>query len=292
MPSYSVTYVTSPRIKTQGIHLAMFLLYLGSRLKHYFMLLFNVRRKYTSGLSYIAGLFFLAAIFSSCEKTEGRGGTGSISGTLMEYFYNDDYSSLIMQKVAVDEEIFILYGEEGSVGDRVVTGASGEFRFRYLYPGTYYIYHRTRDSTEILDMNVEKMYEVKLDKGEDKDLGELQKLSTLDYDEGAAKIRGVVIEKVFDEDSRWPNLVVDYIDFAYEKEVYLTYGNHSYYDDRIRTQHDGSFEFNNLIPGKYLIFLYSDDVTRETDKVVIKREVTITEMDQVVDLGEITIEKI
>jgi hypothetical protein len=235
---------------------------------------------------------FLVLSASSCEKTEGRGGTGSISGILMEHFYNDDYSSLIFQKPAVDEEIFILYGEEESVGDRVVTGASGEFRFNYLYPGTYYIYYRSRDSTHVLDRNVEKMYEVKLNKGEDKDLGELQKLSTLDYDEGAAVIRGVVKEIAYDGDSRWPNLVIDYIDFAFEQEVYLTYGNHSFYDDRIRTQHDGSFEFSKLIPGNYLIFLYSEDVTRETDRVVIKREVTITEMDQVVDLGEITIEKI
>jgi hypothetical protein len=252
----------------------------------------KVRGIRSSGLSYIILLIVLTAFIPSCEKTEGRGGTGSISGTLMEYFYNDDYTSLILQKPAVDEELFILYGEEQSVGDRVVTGVSGEFRFKYLYPGTYYVYHRTRDSTEILDENVEKIYEVKLDKGEDLDLGELQKLSTLDYDEGAAVIRGVVKEIAYDKDSRWPNLVVDYIDFAYEQEVYLTYGNHSFYDDRIRTQHDGSFEFSELIPGKYLIFLYSDDVTRETDRVVIKREVTITEMDQVVDLGEITIEKI
>lgn len=252
----------------------------------------NLRRKIFSGLSSMAVLLFLAIVSSSCEKTEGRGGTGSISGMLMEYFYNDDYSSLILQKPAVDEEIFILYGEEESVGDRVVTGASGEFRFNYLYPGTYYIYHRSRDSTHILDVNVEKMYEVKLNKGEDKDLGELQKLSTLDFDEGAAVIRGVVKEIAYDDDSRWPNLVVDYIDFAYEQEVYLTYGKHSFYDERIRTQHDGSFEFSHLIPGNYLIFLYSEDVTRETDRIVIKREVTITEMDQVVDLGEITIEKI
>jgi len=221
------------------------------------MLFFKVRRKLSSGLSYIAILLILTTLISSCEKTEGRGGTGSISGTLMEYFYNDDYSMLIMQKPAVDEELFILYGEEKSVGDRVVTGATGEFRFTYLYPGTYYIYHRTRDSTDILDVNVEKMYEVELEKGADLDLGELQKLSTLDYDEGAAVIRGVVWEIVYEKESRWPNPVEEYSDFAYEKEVYLTYGNHSYYDDRIRTQHDGSFEFSKLIPGKYLIFLYS-----------------------------------
>jgi len=249
-------------------------------------------RGFTSGLCFISIMFALGMLLPSCEKTEGRGGTGSISGTLVEYFYNDDYSSLIFQKPAVDEEVFILYGEEESVGDRVVTGASGEFRFKYLYPGTYNIYYQTRDSTDIVDMNTEKMYEVVLDKGEDLDLGELEMLSTLDYDEGAAVIRGVVREITYDKDSRWPNLVPVYDDFAYEQEIYLTYGNHTYYDDRIRTQHDGSFEFANLIPGKYLIFLYSDDVTRDTDKVVIKREVIITEMDQVVDLGLITIEKI
>lgn len=270
----------------------LFLLYLERRLKHNFMLFFEVRRKFSSGLSYIAILLVLATLISSCEKTEGRGGTGSISGNLMEYFYNDDYSALILQKPAVDEEVFILYGEEESLGDRVVTGASGAFRFKYLYPGSYTIYYRTRDSTSLLDRNTEKMYEVELANGEDLDLGELEVLSILDYDEGAAVIRGVVKEKAYDKDSRWPNLVVDYVDFAYEQEVYLTYGNHSYYDDRIRTQHDGSFEFSGLIPGKYLIVLYSDDVTRETDRVVIKREVLITEMDQVVDLGEITIEKI
>lgn len=249
-------------------------------------------RSYFTGFYIIAGLLLLMMLPSSCEKIEGKGGTGSISGILTEHFYNDDYSSLIMQKPAVDEEIFILYGDEQSVGDREVTGITGEFRFTYLYPGSYVIYYMTRDSTSVVDMNIEKVYEVELDKGEDLDLGELEKLSTLDYDEGSAVIRGVVKEIAYDGDSRWPNLVKEYEDFAYEHEVYLTYGNHSYYDNRNRTQHDGSFEFSNLIPGNYLIFLYSDDVTRETDKVVIKREVVITEMDQVVDLGEITIEKI
>jgi len=252
----------------------------------------NGLKRSISGLFLIATLFLLMMLPSSCEKIEGRGGTGSISGILTEHFYNDDYSSLILQKPAVDEEIFILYGDEQSVGDREVTGVSGEFRFKYLYPGSYYIYYMTRDSASILDRNVEKVYEVELDKGEDLDMGELEVLSTLDYNDGAAVIRGVVIEKAYDKASVHPNLVIDYIDFAYEQEIYLTYGNHTYYDKRIRTQHDGSFEFANLIPGKYLIFLYSDDVTRVTDRVVVKREVIITEMDQVVDLGEITIENI
>ena len=102
----------------------------------------------------------------------------------------------------------------------------------------------------------------------------------------------MVKEIKYDKASVWPNLVIEYIDFAYEQEIYLTYGHHTFYDKRIRTQYDGSFEFSELIPGKYLVFLYSEDVTGETDRVPLKFEVTISEMDEVVDMGEITIEKI
>jgi hypothetical protein len=227
----------------------------------------------------------------SCSKMEGEGGTGSISGTVMEYFYNDDFSKVIYSEPAVDEDVFILYGDDQAVGDRVRTGPNGIFRFDFLYPGNYTVYYQTEDFTAIPGEETEKLVEVSLERGEEADLGELVKLTTLDFDDGGAVIRGVV--KVIDyvDASRWPNLVVDYVDFAYEHEVYLTYGNHTYYDERIRTGHDGAFEFRKLIPGDYLVFLYSEDVTRLTDKVVLEFEVTITEMDQVIDLGEITIEE-
>lgn len=234
-------------------------------------------------------LMCLAA--ASCSKMEGEGGTGSISGIVTEYFYNDDFSQLIYSEPAVDEEVFILYGEDQALGDRIRTSNNGAFRFDFLYQGNYTVYFQTEDSLDIPGEDVEKLVEVSLKRGEEADLDELAKLTTLDFDDGAAVIRGVV--KVIDyvNASRWPNLVVDYIDFAYEQEVYLTYGNHTYYDERIRTGHDGSFEFRKLIPGDYLVFLYSEDVTRLTDKVVLEFEVTITEMDQVIDLGEITIEE-
>ncbi|MCK4750627.1 MAG: hypothetical protein KAT15_26395, partial [Bacteroidales bacterium] len=64
------------------------------------------------------------------------------------------------------------------------------------------------------------------------------------------------------------------------------------YDERVRTQHDGYFEFSGLIPGDYLIVLYSEDVTRVVEHEVLQYEVTISEFDQVVDLGEITIEEL
>ena len=232
----------------------------------------------------------LIAISSvSCVNEEGLGGTGSISGTIIEHFYNDDYSSLIYSDPSVDEEVFILFGEDEAVGDRVRTGITGEFRFEFLYPGTYYIYYRSGDSTAVMDDGWSESLRVELGNGEERELGELVKLSTLDWDDGAGVIKGKVKKIKYTNGSWWPNLVVEYIDYAYEQEVYLTYGDHEFYDERIRTQHDGSFQFRNLIPGDYLVFLYSEDVTRNKEFVVQKYQVTLTEIDQVEDLGEITI---
>jgi len=256
------------------------------------MLKYKGGKRFTSLMLFMVFIPIQTLVFQACEKNEGRGGTGSIYGTVTEQFYNDDFSDHLYESPAVDEEIFILYGDQAEVGSSTETAMNGEFRFKYLYPGTYTVYFQTEDSTSAIGEDTENVVQVNLGKGEDLDLGELNKLSTLDYNDGAAIIRGVVREIKYDKDSMWPNLVIDYIDFAFEQEIYLTYGNHTFYDKRIRTQHDGSFEFNGLIPGKYLIFLYQDDVKRESDRLPVKLWVTITEMDELVDLGEITIEKI
>ncbi len=234
----------------------------------------------------------LVLIPLSCQKSEGMGGTGSISGTITEQFYNDDYSLLIYEKAAVDEEVYIVFGNNEDLGNRVRTNDQGQFRFKYLYPGNYRVYFISGDSSSDLNMDVEKLYELQLDKGKDYKLAELEKLSTLDFDDGTAMIKGVV--KVIDyvDLSSYPNLVIEKTYYATEQEIYLTYNNHTFYDERIRTQSGGVFEFGGLIPGKYLVFLYSDDVTGESDKVTLEFELSIDDLNQVVDLGEIVIEKL
>ena len=236
--------------------------------------------------------FLLVLLPLSCQKSEGLGGTGSISGTITEQFYNDDYSLLIYEKPAVDEEIYIVFGTNEELGARDRTNDLGQFRFKYLYPGNYRVYFISGDSSSVLNMDVEKLYELQLDRGLDYKLGSVEKLSTLDFDEGTAMIKGVV--KVIDyvDLSIYPNLVIEKTYYATEQEIYLTYNNHTFYDERIRTQTGGVFEFGGLIPGKYLIFLYSDDVTGESDKVTLEFEVSIDDLEQVIDLGEIVIEKL
>lgn len=238
----------------------------------------------------ISFLFVLLCI--SCQKSEGLGGTASIAGTINEQFYNDDYSLMIHEKPAVDEEVFIVFGNEEELGARVRTNDLGQFRFKFLYPGDYRVFYISDDSSALLNMEIEKSYELKVERGQELDMGSLDKLSTLDFDEGTAMIKGVVRVIDYVDLSSWPDLVIDKTYYATEQEVYLTYNNHTFYDERIRTQSGGVFEFGGLIPGNYLVFLYSDDVTGETDKVSLEFEVSIDELDQVIDLGEITIEKL
>jgi hypothetical protein len=256
------------------------------------MLLTYCRIKLVSSLKKLFYPVLAVTLIVSCEKSEGTGGTASISGQVTEQFYNDDFSLMIDERPAVDEDIFIVYGDQEELGDRVRTNHLGQFRFKYLYPGSYKVYFMSADSAAVLEMDVEKLYDIELERGEDVDLGNLEKLTVMDFDDGSARIRGVVKVVDYADASSWPNLVIDKIYYVTEQEIYLTYNNHTFYDERIRTQSGGVFEFGGLIPGDYVVFLYSDDVTGESDKVTLSFEVTITGLEQVVDLGEIVIEKL
>jgi len=77
-----------------------------------------------------------------------------------------------------------------------------------------------------------------------------------------------------------------------DENVYLIYGNdHSFYDDDISTSYDGSFEFNYLRPGKYIVFMYENCYPCAALQQEKLFEVEITEKKQVVDLGEIILNK-
>lgn len=79
-----------------------------------------------------------------------------------------------------------------------------------------------------------------------------------------------------------------------DEEVHIIYGDDASYGDRIRSGHDGVFEFKYLRPGDYKVYVYSDTVKYHTDsfgKPVVLRSIEITEKDQVVDAGTFTIRK-
>lgn len=234
----------------------------------------------------------VAILMTSCEQPEGYGGTSTIKGKLETSFYNEEYSVLVNKEPAVDEEVFLLFGDSENVGDKVETSATGSFEFAFLNPGQYTIYFTSEDSAKYGNAEYPVNMQIELKAGEDFDLGTLQRYETVDFDDGSARIYGVIRLINYKNTSEWPFLEVKDTSYAQEHEVYLVYNNREFYDERIRTSYDGYFEFSNLIPGEYEIFTYSEDVTGGTEDIPVIKTVTITEENQEVDLGEIFIEQL
>jgi len=83
----------------------------------------------------------------SCEKEEGEGGNSSITGKVWIREYDLSFTYLISSYWGSDEDIYIIYGDDISYGNRIKTGPDGEFEFKYLRPGNYRLYVYSKDST-------------------------------------------------------------------------------------------------------------------------------------------------
>jgi hypothetical protein len=89
----------------------------------------------------------LLVVLSSCTKSEGIGGKASIRGRVLVKEYNNTFTILKDTYFGQDEDVFIIYGDEKVVADRVRTTYDGWFEFRWLRPGNYQVYCYSKDST-------------------------------------------------------------------------------------------------------------------------------------------------
>lgn len=93
---------------------------------------------------------FLAIVYSqfiSCKKTEGEGGSATITGKIYVKDYNGSFTSINAQYYATKEDVFIIYGDQVTYGDKVSTNYDGTYEFKYLQKGKYKIYAYSKDST-------------------------------------------------------------------------------------------------------------------------------------------------
>lgn len=78
-----------------------------------------------------------------------------------------------------------------------------------------------------------------------------------------------------------------------DEDVYIIYGDgNTYYNDKISTSYDGTFEFKYLTNGKYTIYVYEDvlpEPTNADNKRAIILSTEITKKKSNIDLGDITI---
>lgn len=82
----------------------------------------------------------ITIVATSCKKGPGEGGDSSIIGHVKAFDYDEKTGVLLRTQNAEDEDVYIIYGNDVSYGDKTTTGADGKFQFKYLREGSYKIY--------------------------------------------------------------------------------------------------------------------------------------------------------
>lgn len=93
---------------------------------------------------------------------------------------------------------------------------------------------------------------------------------------GLASISG----KVYGYDINSAGIVTD-SGYVGDVQVYISYGDHTYVDDNVRTSYTGEYSFQGLQKGKYTIFTYSecDTCNFNQTSIVQKFEITSSKQD-------------
>ncbi|HEU4719225.1 MAG TPA: hypothetical protein VFU15_15380 [Bacteroidia bacterium] len=76
----------------------------------------------------------------SCNNGPGPGGKASITGKVWAQRYVNNCTLLAGEYWDPDEDVYIIYGDDPSYGDRIKTGPDGTFQFNYLREGKYTVY--------------------------------------------------------------------------------------------------------------------------------------------------------
>lgn len=99
----------------------------------------------------LSGAFFISW---TCQKAEGAGGSSSIKGKVWTRFHDKNAGYTVKDDYpAADQDVYIIYGDELSYGDRIKTDYEGDFEFKYLRKGKYKIYVYSEDSASIVATN-------------------------------------------------------------------------------------------------------------------------------------------
>ncbi len=99
----------------------------------------------------LAALMTLA-LFVSCEKEEGEGGTSTVQGYVYKVIHQDEtYAYRVDTVPAAKEDVFIKYGDGPIYDDDMETGPDGFFRFKYLQKGNYTVFAYTKYPDDMLE---------------------------------------------------------------------------------------------------------------------------------------------
>ena len=84
---------------------------------------------------------------NSCKKPPGPGGRATVTGKVLAADWDNSQRAVMSRGPAVDERVYIIYGNGNIIGNDVRTGPDGTFEFRYLNKGHYKVFVNSLDST-------------------------------------------------------------------------------------------------------------------------------------------------
>jgi len=83
----------------------------------------------------------------SCKKSPGEGGSSTIQGKVWVQEWDASFTrrDSLQDRVGMGEDVFIIYGDDVSYGDKKECSYDGRFEFKYLRPGSYTLYVYSKD---------------------------------------------------------------------------------------------------------------------------------------------------
>ena len=239
--------------------------------------------------TYFFLLIPIACLITACNKDEGFGGSSSLEGYVYEVRHNDDNFSFQTDIFpSLDKDVFIEFGDDLNIGQRIRSGRDGYFRFDYLRKGIYTVYALS-DFADGRKEAVTRTVNVS---------GKLHRADTIFIHtgkaSGTAMIRGSVMVRFYNKGQ----LVVDNTGKslfpAIETRVFIkNKGEETAFND-VRVGDKGIFIFQKIQPGKsYEIYVDTEVQIGDIFKHILKpvyREIDVKSPYTIYDLETFTID--
>ena len=88
----------------------------------------------------LVSILFGLLLLSACTKEPGVGGKNTITGVIIKEEYTEAGNDFVTSYPALEERVYIIYGDNAVFADETRTNYDGSFRFDYLYKGDYSIF--------------------------------------------------------------------------------------------------------------------------------------------------------
>jgi len=238
----------------------------------------------------IESIVIIALLVLSCGK-EGEGGNSVITGRVLSKVYDNSFTHLLNTYYKPGTDVYIVYGNSPVYNDHFETSWDGTFRFEYLRKGDYKIFVYSIDTT---GENASGLYPATIlttipGNNSTVTLADIEIIEKCDYDDGTGSITGKIY--ILDYNAEGTAIIENY--YGADEDVFILYGDDPYSFDDVKTFHDGTFRFSNLVRGIYTVYALSRNPDDKTSRKLIPMSITDTiEYDyEDIDVGEIVILK-